>query len=620
MSLVQLKSAGLHYGPQVLLEGATVILSPGERVCLVGRNGEGKSSLLKLVAGEIQPDRGEISRSAGCRVSVLEQHLPENPDISVYRHVAGGLGQAGEVLADYQEALQQGEDTGILHERMDALDAWPLMTAMEQLMTRLQLRPGDRLSDLSGGWQRRAGLGRALVGEPDLLLLDEPTNHLDIEAVTWLEQFLAGFSGSLLFVTHDRALARRLATVVWDLDTGVLRRFECPYDRYLQEKEKLLQEEARQQALFDKKLAEEENWIRQGIKARRTRNEGRVRALKALRQEKARQRNRQGRAQLQIEAGDRSGKRVAALKGVSFGYEKDSPLVRDLDFTLMRGDKVGLIGPNGVGKSTLIRLLLGDIKPGSGTVEQGTNVQVAYFDQRRDQLDLDKDVVENVGGGRTTVTINGKDKHIMSYLGDFLFRGDRARTPVGSLSGGERNRVLLARLFSQPANLLVLDEPTNDLDVETLELLEDLLVNFPGTILLVSHDRDFLDEVVGSALVFDGRGGIREYVGGYSDCLRQGAFEISVPVSDKTAPVEPAVKKPSTPPKRKLGYREQQALAALPGRIEALEAEMAALQAQISDPGFYEQNTVAVTRVLDHVKAVQDQLDEAYEHWMDLEG
>ncbi|AOS97788.1 ABC transporter ATP-binding protein uup [Microbulbifer aggregans] len=636
--MLQLDNVGLRYGAQVLAEAVTARVEKGDRICLVGRNGEGKSSLLRLIAGEIDADEGEVVRSAGSRLATLEQELPADCRDSVYQYVAAGLGDVGRYLAAYRE--QPDED---LQERIEAAHGWDLLPRIDSIIDRLGLDESAVVADLSGGWQRRAALARALVTEPDLLILDEPTNHLDITAVEWLEGFLAGFTGALLFVTHDRALAQRLATTVWDLDRGHLRVFNCSFDRYQQEKEKLLEEEARHEALFDKKLAQEEAWIRQGIKARRTRNEGRVRALQALRRQREARRNRQGTARMALDAGELSGKLVAELKHVSFGYpqaDQQGPdlaetqyLIRDLSYTLMRGDKVGLIGPNGVGKSTLIRLLLGDLEPQSGSIRLGTKQQIAYFDQRRDQLNPELTVVDNIAEGRDSVTIGGKSRHIMSYLSDFLFSGVKARTAVGALSGGERNRALLAKLFSQPANILVLDEPTNDLDVETLELLEQLLLDYSGTVLLVSHDRAFLDNVVDSCLAFEGNGLVREYVGGYSDFIRQGGH---------FATEEEASKKDSTPEKdagaagdagsrdtraeekpvkkKKLSYKLQRELDSLPGLIEALEGEIETLESEVSDPAFYEQDPALVEERLKLLADRQAELDSAFERWAELDS
>ncbi|WP_237055997.1 ATP-binding cassette domain-containing protein [Microbulbifer sediminum] len=619
--LLQLDAVSLRYGTQVLADNVSAMIDRGDRICLVGRNGEGKSSLLRLIGGHVDPDGGELVTTSGTVVAALEQELPSGCRESVYRFVAGGLGQVGLWLADYQD--EPRED---LQSRIEEAHGWDLMPRIDSVLDRLGLDPAAVVADLSGGWQRRAALARALVVEPDLLILDEPTNHLDIAAVEWLENFLDSFRGALLFVSHDRALAQRLARTVWDLDRGHLRVFNCDFNRYQAEKEKVLAEEARNEALFDKKLAQEEAWIRQGIKARRTRNEGRVRALQDLRRQREARRSRQGTAKLSVDAGEISGKLVAELQGVGFAYPGESPLVRDLDFTLMRGDKVGLIGPNGAGKSTLIRLLLGELQPDTGRVRLGTKQQVAYFDQRRDQLDPELTVLDNVAGGRESITVGGKSRHAMSYLADFLFSGQKARTAVSALSGGERNRALLAKLFSQPANILVLDEPTNDLDVETLELLEQLLLDFSGTVLLVSHDRAFLDNVVDSCLAFEGDGVVREYVGGYEDFLRQGGHFAGFEGSGATEkPEKPKPRKDTGPgakppaKSKKLSYKLQRELDSLPGKIEALEEEIGVLEEEVSSPDFYQQDQALVEERLRLLAERQAELESAFERWAELD-
>ena len=635
--LLQLDGVGLRYGVQVLADGVSAKVDRGDRICLVGRNGEGKSSLLSLIGGKGDPDEGEIIRQTGMVHATLEQALPEDCNQTVYRYVAEGLGDVGIWLAEYRDNLDPDLQT-----KIENAHGWELLAKIDSVLDRLDLDESALVQDLSGGWQRRAALARALVVEPDLLILDEPTNHLDIAAVEWLEDFLSSYRGALLFVSHDRALAQRLATTVWDLDRGTLRVFNCPFNRYQQEKEKQLEEEARNDALFDKKLAQEETWIRQGIKARRTRNEGRVRALQALRNERKARRNRQGVAKMSLDSGDKSGKLVAEMKNVTFGFAADdgheAPLVRNLDFTLMRGDKVGLIGPNGVGKSTLIKLLLGDLEPQQGSIRLGTKQQVAYFDQRRDILDPDLSVVDNIAEGRENIQVGGSSKHVMGYLSDFLFTGVKARTKVSALSGGERNRALLAKLFSQPANILVLDEPTNDLDVETLELLEQLLMEFPGTVLLVSHDRAFLDNVVESCLAFEGNGVVREYVGGYEDFVRQGGKFLSAEeqlkarkqASENDTGVNtdagvPAVETPAADSKpaqkaKKLSYKLQRELDALPGQIEKLENEIAAMEAEMAAPDFYQQDSARVQERLQALTDLQGSLEQAFERWAELDS
>ncbi|WP_445366175.1 ATP-binding cassette domain-containing protein [Microbulbifer sp. ANSA001] len=619
--LLLLDGVSLRYGTQVLADNVSAKIERGDRICLVGRNGEGKSSLLRLIAGQVDPDGGEIVRASGMVMATLEQELPVGCTDSVYSYVAKGLGEIGTVLADYRDT-----PTAELQGRIEAGHGWDLLPRIDSVLDRLGLSADERVADLSGGWQRRAALARALVTEPDLLILDEPTNHLDIAAVEWLEGFLANYRGALLFVSHDRALAQRLSSAVWDLDRGHLRVFRCQFERYQEEKEKLLEEEARNDALFDKKLAQEEAWIRQGIKARRTRNEGRVRALQALRRQREARRSQQGIARMSLDSGELSGKLVAELTDVSFAYPGEPSLIQDLSFTLLRGDKVGLIGPNGVGKSTLIRVLLGDLKPQSGHVRLGTKQQVAYFDQRRDQLNPELTVLDNIAEGRDSVTVGGKSRHVMSYLSDFLFSGVKARTKVGALSGGERNRALLAKLFSQPANILVLDEPTNDLDVETLELLEKLLLEFSGTVLLVSHDRAFLDNVVNSCLAFEGDGRICEYVGGYGDFIRQGGNFAADAKVDKqeTKPVETdsksAVREKAPAKKKKLSYKLQRELDSLPALIDQLEDEISAIEMEVAEPQFYQQEQTLVQARLNLLAEKQSELEAAFERWSELEG
>ncbi|MFA0811970.1 ATP-binding cassette domain-containing protein [Microbulbifer epialgicus] len=620
--LLLLDGVSLRYGTQVLADNVSAKIERGDRICLVGRNGEGKSSLLRLIAGQVDPDGGEIVRASGMVLATLEQELPADCLDSVYSYVAKGLGQIGEVLADYRI-----NPTAELQACIEQAHGWDLLPRVDSALDRLGLNAEERVADLSGGWQRRAALARALVTEPDLLILDEPTNHLDIAAVEWLENFLASYRGALLFVSHDRALAQRLSSTVWDLDRGNLRVFRCQFERYQEEKEKLLEEEVKNDALFDKKLAQEEAWIRQGIKARRTRNEGRVRALQSLRRQREARRNQQGVARMSLDSGEISGRLVAELTDVTFAYPGEPPLIHDLSFTLMRGDKVGLIGPNGVGKSTLIRVLLGDLQPQSGHIRLGTKQQVAYFDQRRDQLNPELTVLDNVAEGRDSLTIGGKSRHVMSYLSDFLFSGVKARTKVGALSGGERNRALLAKLFSQPANILVLDEPTNDLDVETLELLEKLLLEFSGTVLLVSHDRAFLDNVVNSCLAFEGNGHIREYVGGYGDFIRQGgSFEADTKpensegnkVSESKLTPEERREKPAK--KKKLSYKLQRELDSLPVLIEELEMEISSIEIEVADPQFYQQERSLVQERLNLLTEKQSQLEAAFERWSELDS
>ena len=617
----------LSLGQPPLLNGVSFAIDRGERLCLLGRNGAGKSTLLKLVAGEIQADDGEIVRAQGLKVAQLAQEVPQGTSGAVFHVVAEGLGSAGALIERYHTlAAQVAEgEAAVLAElercqhELEAVDGWTLTQRVDTVLSRLALTAvaDHDIANLSGGLKRRVMLARALVGEPDLLLLDEPTNHLDIEAITWLEEFLLGWDGALLFITHDRAFLKRLATRIIELDRGRLADFPGDYAQYLARKEALLAEEERHNALFDKRLAQEEAWIRQGIKARRTRNEGRVRALKRLREERAVRRERTGSARIAIQESERSGKIVIEAEHLGFDYD-GRVIVRDLSTTIQRGDKIGIIGPNGSGKTTLLRLLLGELAPTRGTVRHGTNLQVAYFDQYRAALEEEKTVQDNVGEGSDVVTINGQRKHVLGYLQDFLFTPDRARQPVKALSGGERNRLLLAKLFTRPSNLLVLDEPTNDLDADTLELLEELVRDYAGTVLLVSHDRAFLNNVVTGSLVFEGDGVVNDYVGGYDDWLRQRpapAAERKPADKSKAEHAEPARDKP-----KKLSYKDQRELDALPQKIETLEAERAGLQAQMGAPQFYQQDKTAISAFQARLAQLDAELAAAYARWEALEA
>ncbi|PSL14867.1 ATP-binding cassette subfamily F protein uup [Marinobacterium halophilum] len=621
MPLVKLEGVSVSFSAAPLLDEIDFQIDPGERIALVGLNGAGKSTLMKLVSGEIHADSGLVWQDPAIRVAQLPQILPAADQRTVHDVVAGGL---AEVLAlrEAFDALSHQTDAASLRKmehlqhQLEARDGWHLEQQVETVLDRLGLDANTRMADLSGGWRRRAALGAALVQNPDLLLLDEPTNHLDIETIEWLEQMMQEFRGAILFVSHDRALVEKLATRIVELDRGNLTSFPGSYNRYLELKEQLLEEEARQNAEFDKKLAQEERWIRQGIKARRTRNEGRVRALEKMRRERSQRRERQSSASFGLEEGQRSGKLVAELKNVSMTYA-DKPLLVDFSMKVQRGDRIGLIGPNGSGKSTLLKIILGQLEPDAGEVRMGTKLEVAYFDQLRGQLDMNKSVIDNVSGGRESVEINGQTKHIIGYLQDFLFSPERARTPVKALSGGECNRLLLARLFSQPANVLVLDEPTNDLDIETLELLEDILLNFDGTILLVSHDRRFLDNVVTSSIVFEGGAQVREYVGGYEDWLRQRPV---VAAAVEKRDERKGEVKPQKRQSKKLSYKLQRELDQLPEQMEAVEQSLEALQAVVAAPDFYAGGHEQVAETLAQMQQQEQQLETLMERWMELEA
>ncbi|MHB0763594.1 ATP-binding cassette domain-containing protein [Stutzerimonas sp. NM35] len=636
MTLLKLTDVSLAYGTHPLLDGVSWQIARGERVCIIGRNGTGKSSMLSLVKGTQLPDDGEIWRAPGLKIGELPQELPLADERTVFDVVAEGLSGVGQLLAEYHHLSQNIRDDADLDKLMhvqqalEAKDGWRLQQLVDSTLSRLQLPADKTLAELSGGWRRRVLLAQALVSEPDLLLLDEPTNHLDIGAIAWLEEALLGFNGAVLFITHDRAFLQNLATRILELDRGRMIDWNGDYASFLVHKEQQMAAEETANALFDKKLAQEEVWIRQGIKARRTRNEGRVRALKALRVERSERREKQGRANIQIETAEKSGKQVIVVEHASFAHPGGEPLIRDFSMVLQRGDRIGLLGANGTGKTTLLKLLLGDLQPTSGKVEAGTKLEVAYFDQLRHQLDLEKTVIDNVAEGRDFINIDGQSRHVLSYLGDFLFSPQRARTPVKALSGGERARLLLARLFSKPANLLVLDEPTNDLDVETLELLEEVLLSFQGTVLMVSHDRAFLDNVVTSTLVFEGNGVVREYVGGYEDWLRQGGSprllgvaEALAEAKEAKASAEPAAVAPAVvetaPAKKKLSYKLQRELEALPGKIDEVEKAIEALQVEISGAAFYQQPAETTAAVLARLETLQQELDGLLERWAELE-
>lgn len=599
MALISLQDVSIGFGGPRLLEEINVQIESGEWIGLLGRNGMGKSTLLKLIAGEIEPHEGTIARQQGINIAYLPQEVPQGLQGTIREIVESGLESTTFVLDDEQTWMRQHQ--------------------VDKIISRMELDAGARFEVLSAGMKRRVYLARGLVREPNLLLLDEPTNHLDIASIDWLEEFLKRWGGTLVFVTHDRVFLQRLATRIIELDRGKLFDWNCDYPTFIKRKEEMLSAEAEQNAIFDKKLAQEEVWIRKGIEARRTRNEGRVRALKRLRQQRSERRERSGKVRMQIASENRSGKLVIEAENVSYAYG-DKTIVRDLSTVIQRGDKIGIVGPNGSGKTTLLRVLMGELQPSSGEVRHGTNVDMAYFDQLRAQLDETKSVLDNVGQGRDTITINGKSRNLMGYLEDFLFTRDRVRAPISALSGGERNRLLLARLFTQPANLLILDEPTNDLDIETLEVLEDLLLDYEGTLLLVSHDRAFLNNIVTSTLIMDGTGNAAEYVGGYDDWRKQIDAQSTVVSKSKMESVSradaPAESKKSA---RKLSYNEKRELEELPGRIESLESEQRDLQQKMEDPTFYQQPGEVITDAVNRLEEIQTELSRLYQRWGELE-
>lgn len=628
MTLVRCDQISIEFGDSPLLVNTDFSIESGERVCLIGRNGTGKSTLMKIVSGEYQPDQGEIQYRDNLRISVLDQQLPVSGDEIVFDIVRQGLARQIQLIEDFRKLSDQTldqnglKDLEELQSMIEAGGGWQPDQQVETIVSQLDLPAYSKMSDLSGGWCRRVALAQALVSNPELLMLDEPTNHLDISTIEWLEHVVRGFRGSVIFVTHDRTFLEKLATRIVEIDRGKLISWPGSYRDYLDLKEKANEEEDVRNALFDKRLEQEEGWIRQGVKARRTRNEGRVRALQAMREERARRIKRQGKAKIHISEAEESGRKVIEARSVRHAYG-DNLLLDGFKIRLMRGDRIGLIGNNGVGKSTLLKILLGQLKPDEGSVKMGTNLVVGYFDQIRRELEWDKTVAENVGNGKEYIKVNGKDRHIVGYLRNFLFSPKRAMTPVRNLSGGECNRVLLAKLFTLPNNLLIMDEPTNDLDVEMLEVLEEKLVEFNGTLIVVSHDRDFLDNVVTSTLVFEGEGKVVEYAGGYSDWAARGKkLKIAdTPESLKQKTQDQPVSSSGTSNRKtvKLGYKFQRELDLLPEKIGALEAQINELQKVISDPAFYEQPFEKTQPILDKLRQLQSQLDETTERWLELE-
>lgn len=594
MALLQINHLNLQFSGPPLLDNCSLMLDKGERVCLMGRNGEGKSTLLKIVAGLFDPDSQDVIRQPRLNIAYLPQEVPQDLTGTVTQVVSAGF-SAEHALEDYEKEV-----------------------AVATAISQVELNPQDDCASLSGGQRRRVLLARTLVNDPDILLLDEPTNHLDIPSIQWLENLLTRLPCCLLFVSHDRAFVRQMATRILELDRGQLTSWDCAYDRFVEYKEARLEEEARSRALFDKRLTEEETWIRQGIKARRTRNEGRVRALKRMREEHRTRRNRQGSVHLEIGEAERSGKLVVQVQGLKFHWP-EQPIVENLDFTMMRGDRIGIIGPNGSGKTTLLKILLGELQPQQGSIRLGSNLELAYFDQLRQQLNPAQTLLDNIGDGKEIISINGKNRHVLSYLGDFLFSADRARGPISALSGGEKNRLLLARIFSRPSNLLVLDEPTNDLDMETLDLLEERIAEYQGSVIVVSHDREFLDRIVNTSLILEGQGLVHEFVGGYSEWesfriqrdrqqqAQQKSFQPSQNTSEKTSPTKT----------RKLRYHEQRELEQLPERIETLEASLEKIQEQLANPAIYTDH-LQLTKWQSQMEKTEAELLEAYTRWEEL--
>ena len=629
MALITLRDISISFGAEPLLDRLNLTVASGERICLLGRNGVGKTTLMGILGGGLSPDSGEVMRSQGVTASVLPQGVPDDLHGTVSDVICRGMGVRGDRLTRYRrlcEANESGDRTAAdTHEKLMALqqtidseDGWRIQQQVDRIITRMGLAADGEVSTLSAGMKRQVLLAAALVAQPDMLLLDEPTNHLDMAAIEWLEDVLLKWSGTLVLITHDRMMIRRLATRILQLDRGMLHSWDCDYATYLQRSRERLEAEEKNNRRFDKQLSAEEAWIRQGIKARRTRNEGRVRALEKLREIRRNRRDRTGRVRMALDDAERSGKTVVEARDLSFAYG-DRRIVKDFSCTIMRGDRIGILGPNGAGKSTLIRLLLGELSPRHGRIKHGTNLEVLYFDQLREQLDENKTVQENVSPDSDMLDVGGKRRHVIGYLKDFLFSPDRSRTPVWVLSGGEKNRLLLAKLFARPANVLVLDEPTNDLDVETLELLEELLLDYSGTVLLVSHDRAFVNNVVTSTLVFEGDGRIEGYAGGYDDWLIQRPVEAAPKPDRPAAPRDKKTAPPAKPARKKLGYMEKRELEALPGRIESLETRQQELFQTMSDPDFYRQAGERIAGIKNELARVEKDLEAAFVRWEALE-
>ncbi|MBC2709677.1 MAG: ATP-binding cassette domain-containing protein [Desulfosarcina sp.] len=630
MALITLCDLCMSFGAEPLLDRVNLTVGPGERICLLGRNGVGKSTLMGIIDGDLLPDSGDVMRSQGVTVSGLAQGVPEDLHGTVFDVICRGMGPRGERLAAYRRLCDLNESGGgvvedthkklmALQQTIDSEDGWQIQQQVERIISQMNLAVDGEVSTFSAGMKRQVLLAAALVAQTDILLLDEPTNHLDMAAIEWLETFLLKWRGTLILITHDRMMIRRLATRILEIDRGLIHSWHCGYDTYLQRSQERLEAEEKGNARFDKKLSDEEVWIRQGIKARRTRNEGRVRALEKLREIRRGRRDRTGRVRMALSEAERSGKTVVEATDLTFAYG-DRTIVKNFSCIIMRGDRIGILGPNGAGKSTLIRLLLGELSPSQGRIKHGTNLEVLYFDQLRGQLDENKTVQENVSPDSDMIDVGGKRRHVIGYLKDFLFSPQRTRTPVWVLSGGEKNRLLLAKLFTRPANVLVLDEPTNDLDVETLELLEELLLEYSGTVLLVSHDRTVINNVVTSTLVFEGPGRVEGYAGGYDDWLSQRPVEVP-PEAEK--PVPGRDKKTVPPPattRKKLGYMEKRELEALPGRIDSLEARQQELFQIMSDPDFYRQDGESIAAVKQDLAQVEQELESEFARWETLEA